>query len=104
MIQQQRGGRSLGAELRHIVGSMGALKVYKGLSATILRESLYASGYLAVAPLLREALARQPALADVPGGPMVVSGVLAGVLATVATQPADTIKTRMQVGPLSRWC
>lgn len=98
MIQQQKSGRSLPAELRHIVSAYGALKPLKGFGATVLRESLYASGYLAVAPLLREALQQQPAVADLPGGPLVVSGVAAGLLATVCTQPADTIKTRMQVG------
>lgn len=35
---------------------------FKGLSATILRESLYATGYLAIAPILREALSQQPAV------------------------------------------
>ena len=97
MIQQQKSGRALAAEFRHTLSAYGPLKPLKGLSATVLRESLYASGYLAVAPLLREALQQQPALADVPGGPLVVSGVAAGLLATVCTQPADTVKTRMQV-------
>jgi hypothetical protein len=97
MIQQQKSGRSLPAEFRHIVSTYGALKPIKGFSATVLRESLYASGYLAVAPLLRGVLEQQPAVANLPGGPTVVSGVAAGLLATVCTQPADTIKTRMQV-------
>ncbi|KAI3435642.1 hypothetical protein D9Q98_001700 [Chlorella vulgaris] len=99
MIQQQKSGRSLPAEFRHIVSTYGALKPIKGFSATVLRESLYASGYLAVAPLLRGVLEQQPAVANLPGGPTVVSGVAAGLLATVCTQPADTIKTRMQAFP-----
>lgn len=98
MIQQQKSGRSLPAEFRHTLATHGPLKLWKGLSATVLRESLYASGYLAVAPMLRDVLAEQPALANVPGGPLVVSGIAAGLLATVVTQPPDTIKTRMQVG------
>ena len=97
MIQQQKAGRSLPAEFRHSLSTYGPLKLFKGLSATVARESLYACGYLAVAPLLREVLQRQPAVADIPGGPLVVSGIAAGLLATVATQPADTIKTRKQV-------
>ncbi|KAL4458201.1 hypothetical protein ABPG75_013066 [Micractinium tetrahymenae] len=99
MIQQQKAGRSLPAEFRHSLSTYGPLKPFKGLSATVARESLYACGYLAVAPLLREVLQRQPAVADVPGGPLVLSGIAAGLLATVATQPADTIKTRMQAFP-----
>lgn len=101
MIQQQKSGRPLPAEFRHILSTYGALKPLKGFSATVLRESLYASGYLAVAPLLREALQQQAVVADLPGGPLIVSGVAAGLLATVCTQPADTIKTRMQAG--CRW-
>lgn len=64
---------------------------------TMVRESLYAAGYLGVAPLLREALEEQPAVRSMPGGPLILSGVTAGLLATVTTHPADTIKTRMQV-------
>lgn len=99
MIQQQKAGRSLPAEFRHTLATYGPLKPFKGLSATMARESLYACGYLAVAPLLREALEAQPAMSHVPGGPLVLSGLAAGMLATVATQPADTIKTRMQAFP-----
>ncbi|PSC69614.1 Mitochondrial Carrier (MC) Family [Micractinium conductrix] len=99
MIQQQKAGRSLAAEARHIMAAYGPLKPMKGLSATIARESLYACGYLAVAPLLRKKLAEQEAIAAVPGAPLVLSGITAGLLATVATQPADTIKTRMQAFP-----
>lgn len=100
MIQQQKAGRSLPAEFRHIVSTYGIFKPMKGLTATVMRESLYASGYLAVAPMLRGLLQQQPAVADLPGGPLVLSGIAAGLLATVCTQPADTIKTRMQASPL----
>ena len=100
MIQQQKAGRSLPAEFRHIVSTYGILKPMKGLSATVMRESLYASGYLAVAPMLRGVLQQQPAVANLPGGPLILSGIAAGLLATVCTQPADTIKTRMQASPL----
>jgi hypothetical protein len=99
MIQQQKAGRSLPAEFRHIVSTYGILKPMKGLSATVMRESLYASGYLAVAPMLRGVLQQQPAVANLPGGPLILSGIAAGLLATVCTQPADTIKTRMQASP-----
>jgi hypothetical protein len=76
-----------------------SMQPFKGLSATILRESLYATGYLAIAPILREALSTQPAVQDIPGGPYVLSGIIAGLIATVSSQPADTIKTRMQAFP-----
>ena len=130
MIQQQRHGRSLGAEFKHIITEKGILTTYKGLvsintpiqyqqqtslhcpsslnikfllyylqSATFCRESLYAAGYLGVMPLLRDKLEEIPSVQSIPGGPLVVSGIAAGLLATVTTQPADTIKTRMQAFP-----
>jgi hypothetical protein len=64
-----------------------------------MRESLYASCYLGLMPLMQARLQAIPSVNDLPGGPLVVSGLVAGVLATVTTQPADTIKTRMQAFP-----
>jgi Mitochondrial carrier protein len=64
-----------------------------------MRESLYAAGYLGVMPLLRSTLQEVTVVNDVPGGPLILSGIAAGLLATVSTQPADTIKTRMQAFP-----
>lgn len=61
-----------------------------------MRESLYSAGYLGVCPMLREYLQNETSLGSTPGAPLVVSGAAAGLLATVCTQPADTIKTRMQ--------
>lgn len=63
---------------------------------TVIRESLYAAGYLGVLPILRRQADGIPALNNLPGGPMVASGLAAGLLAAVTTHPADTIKTRMQ--------
>jgi Mitochondrial carrier protein len=60
---------------------------------------MYAAGYLGVVPLLRRHLQSVAGVKDIPGGPMIVSGVTAGLLATVTTQPLDTIKTRMQAFP-----
>lgn len=99
MIQQQKSGRSLMAELRQLTSTLGIMSVYKGLSPTLVRESLYTAGYLGVAPILREKLSEAPIIGDTPGGPMVASGIAAGLLATVSTQPLDTIKTRMQAFP-----
>lgn len=64
-----------------------------------MRESLYASCYLGLMPLMQARLQAMPSVNDLPGGPLVVSGLAAGLLATVSTQPADTIKTRMQAFP-----
>ena len=96
MIQQQKTGRTLPQELRHIFNVEGPLALYRGLSATIVREALYAAGYLGVVPLLHSKFSDIPSVREFPGGPTLLSGLIAGVLATVSTHPADTIKTRMQ--------
>lgn len=64
----------------------------------MMRESLYTAGYLGVAPLLKAKLTGHSAFEGTPGAALVVSGVSAGILATLTSHPADTIKTRMQVG------
>lgn len=68
----------------------------------MMRESLYTAGYLGVAPLLKAKLTGHSAFEGTPGAALVVSGVSAGILATLTSHPADTIKTRMQVGCLGR--
>lgn len=61
-----------------------------------MRESLYTAGYLGLMPMLRARLESVQSVNALPGGPLLISGLAAGLLATVSTQPADTIKTRMQ--------
>lgn len=46
--------------------------------------------------MLHEALSSLAAFADHPGAATAATGVTCGLLATAITQPADTIKTRMQ--------
>ncbi|KAL6771419.1 hypothetical protein ACKKBG_A26290 [Auxenochlorella protothecoides x Auxenochlorella symbiontica] len=99
MIQQQKSGLSLATQLKSVAGSFGVLKIYKGLAATMMRESLYTAGYLGVAPLLKAKLTGHSAFEGTPGAALVVSGVSAGILATLTSHPADTIKTRMQAHP-----
>lgn len=99
MIQQQKSGLDLGVQARALVREFGATKLFKGLSANMMRESMYAAGYLGIAPLLRMELAKTDTFRDTPGAALAISGVTAGLLATVASHPADTIKTKMQAFP-----
>ncbi len=80
---------------------MGGAAAAQG--ATAVRDSLYTGGYLGVMPVLREVFAAQPAFQQMPdGSATAAAGVTAGLLAATASQPADTIKTRMQVRPRPR--
>jgi hypothetical protein len=64
----------------------------------MMRESLYTASYMGLFPVLRDFLEQRTPLGGVPGAPLVVGGITAGLLGATATHPADTIKTRMQVG------
>lgn len=65
------------------------------------REGLYTAGYLGICPALKEYLEAQNMATGVPGGPMLIAGITGGLFASLGTQWADTIKTRMQsnMGP-----
>lgn len=62
------------------------------------RGSLYAASYLTALPALKDHLQQHTGLGGIPGAALVAAGMAAGLLGTLVTQPADTIKTRMQVG------
>ena len=128
IIQQQRTGLSLPAQVSAIASEFGWAKFSKGLLPAIGRESLFTGGYLGLAPVLRSLLvemqpgtfaerssdntAAHSTAATQDSGPqtgtqlrgnmvsLIVSSLLAGVTAGVLTHPIDTIKTRMQ-GDLS---
>ena len=122
IIQQQKTGLALPAQVSAIAREYGWGKFSKGLLPAIGRESLFTGGYLGLAPVLRSLLVQyQPdtfaeqrsttgaddaaARSDSssPRGNMLsllASSLMAGVTAGVLTHPIDTIKTRMQ-GDLS---
>lgn len=64
----------------------------------LARESFYAGCYLGVCPLLRSRLDDALSGAGAPPSTtsLIAGGAAAGLLATVLSQPFDTVKTRMQ--------
>ena len=119
IIQQQKTGLSLAAQVSAIASQHGYGKFKKGLLPAMGREALFTGGYLGLAPVLRAALVRQSpdtfADASSSGGgvrgadaeprqgnfaSLLLSSLMAGVSAGVLTHPIDTVKTRMQ-GDLS---
>lgn len=97
MIQQQRTGDTLSGAARRVISTYGVSKMYRGIGATAMRESLYVGGYMGLMPALRDFLAVQPSFQQLPNGSAIAAaGVTAGLLAAAASQPADTVKTRMQ--------
>ena len=115
IIQQQKTGLSLAAQVNAISSEFGWGKFRKGLLPAIGRESLFTGGYLGLAPVLRGLLVKtNPAIFAEGGGggtggatevrgkdkgnfaSLLASSLMAGVTAGVLTHPIDTIKTRMQ--------
>ena len=65
--------------------------------ATGIRESVYTGSYLGLCPVLQDYISGTSlAMQGPPGTALVVSGISAGLFASVVTQPIDTAKTRMQ--------
>ncbi|KAG2444440.1 hypothetical protein HXX76_001193 [Chlamydomonas incerta] len=94
IIQQQKSGRSLSAEMTHFMQTYGASSLVRGLIPAIGREMLYAAGYLGLFPIIKQNLDEK--MPGSPGLSLVVSGVTGGVFAAFCSHPFDTAKTRMQ--------
>ncbi|KXZ48758.1 hypothetical protein GPECTOR_25g342 [Gonium pectorale] len=94
IIQQQKSGRSLGAETSHFFKTHGATSVVRGLIPAIGREMLYAAGYLGLFPIIKKRLDEE--MPDSPGLSLITAGITGGVFAAACSHPFDTAKTRMQ--------
>jgi len=98
MIQQQRSGNSLMKTGSSILKSHGLFTFYKGLIPTAIRESLFTCGYLGLGPVIKEQLIENVpnTFKDYPIAASFLGSIVAGLLAAALTQPADTVKTRLQ--------
>ncbi|NXP82636.1 S2538 protein, partial [Ramphastos sulfuratus] len=94
--------------LKNIYQTEGARGMFSGLTATLLRDApfsgIYLMFYTQTKKLTPQGKAEQWGLAwelDPVLMPLLNfgSGIFAGILASLATQPADVIKTHMQLSP-----
>jgi len=93
IIQQQNLKMNFFPAVHHLRKKYGNLFFIRGLLATVLREAIYAVGYLAFAPIL------QKAFVDMNLGALssaIAAGILAGIIAGIATHPIDLAKTAVQ--------
>lgn len=94
MTQQQIKGGSLGSHVSNIL-ALGPMACLRGLAPTCIREGVFASAYLGLAPVLRTKLGE-----TMPGTNEEVLRILAAVggaaVCGVLSHPFDTIKTCMQ--------
>ncbi|XP_028829913.1 mitochondrial glycine transporter B isoform X2 [Denticeps clupeoides] len=85
--------------LRSICVSEGPRALFSGLTATLLRDAPFSGIYVMFYSQAKRTLPQEVTSSTF--APLVNfgCGVLAGILASVATQPADVVKTHMQVSP-----
>jgi len=84
--------------LRHILRTEGLRGLTRGLGATLVRDVPFSGLYLMFYEHLKNVT---PADANQTHGSRAhfICGMTAGVLASLVTQPADVIKTRLQLSP-----
>ncbi|XP_055457830.1 mitochondrial glycine transporter [Psammomys obesus] len=97
---------SICGALRSIYCSEGHRGLFRGLTATLLRDAPFSGLYLMFYSQTRAAVLHGTDRLEAAPMPLVNfgCGVLAGILASLVTQPADVIKTHMQLSPVRfRW-
>lgn len=88
---------SVAGALRSVCETEGVRALFSGLTATLLRDAPFSGIYVMFYSQAKRALPHEVSAA--PYAPLVNfgCGVAAGVMASLATQPADVVKTHIQV-------
>ncbi|KAK2187612.1 hypothetical protein NP493_160g04000 [Ridgeia piscesae] len=92
--------RSVAEALVTIYRMEGAKGLFSGLSATLMRDAPFSGLYLTFY-IQTKKMVKNSGMVSEPRGPLVhfSCGILAGCLAGMVTQPADVVKTHMQLYP-----
>ncbi|KAL6455774.1 hypothetical protein MHYP_G00356250 [Metynnis hypsauchen] len=85
--------------LRSVCQTEGPWALYSGLTATLLRDAPFSGIYVMFYSQAKRALPHEISLSGLAPVVNFGCGVLAGILASLVTQPADVVKTHMQVSP-----
>lgn len=93
MIQQQASGKSFLATVRHMYSHKGVMSFARGFLPTEVREGAFASAYLGAAPGIKKKMVEKEYTEFVS---CTTSGIVAGTVAAVISQPFDTYKTKRQ--------
>lgn len=92
--------RSVVHALSSIWKTEGSKGLYSGLAATIVRDAPFSGLYLMFFSEAKKAVKAGLGANELNPGQTFVCGVIGGILASVVTQPADVVKTRVQLYPL----
>ncbi|XP_041789786.1 mitochondrial glycine transporter B-like isoform X2 [Chelmon rostratus] len=93
---------SVAGALRSVYETEGIRALFSGLTATLLRDAPFSGIYVMFYSQAKKALPQE--VASSACAPLVnfSCGVVAGVMASLVTQPADVVKTHIQISP-SHW-
>ncbi|XP_059427621.1 mitochondrial glycine transporter B isoform X1 [Carassius carassius] len=90
---------SVAGALKSVFQNEGPGALYSGLTATLLRDAPFSGIYVMFYSQAKKALPEEISSSSFVPLVNFGCGVVAGILASLATQPADVIKTHMQVSP-----
>ncbi|OQS00645.1 Mitochondrial Carrier (MC) Family [Thraustotheca clavata] len=111
MTLQQHTGHSVKQTIQEVTQTYGFSRLYRGMPYTCLREMIWCASYLALGPVLGEKLHQHfpetfgdanTATISQRGAAAMGGSIGAGLIAVLATQPIDTIKTIMQGNALDK--
>lgn len=91
--------KGVGQALRKIYVSEGAKGLYSGLTATLFRDAPFSGIYLMIYTQLKKQTPTRWKRGQLSSVVYFGCGVFAGCVAAAVTQPADVIKTQMQLYP-----
>ncbi|XP_040850212.1 mitochondrial glycine transporter isoform X1 [Ochotona curzoniae] len=96
------GYESMFTALQSIYRSEGHRGLFSGLTATLLRDAPFSGIYLMFYNQTKSLVPQGMDQLDAAVTPVVNfgCGIIAGILASLVTQPADVIKTHMQLSPM----
>ncbi|XP_040335783.1 mitochondrial glycine transporter isoform X2 [Herpailurus yagouaroundi] len=98
------GYESIYAALKSIYRSEGHRGLFSGLTATLLRDAPFSGIYLMFYNQTKNIMTHDQLDAALIPVVNFSCGIFAGILASLVTQPADVIKTHMQLTPVKfRW-
>ncbi|XP_058509744.1 mitochondrial glycine transporter A-like [Solea solea] len=96
------GYRSVTGALRSVCQTEGPAALFSGLMATLLRDVPFSGIYVMFYSQSKAFLPEEIRMSPVAPLANFSCGILAGVLASLLTQPADVVKTQVQVNPQLR--
>lgn len=97
VIQQQKLKMAPAPAISHIIKNYGAVGIYRGFSACMVREAIYTAGYLGIAPVAAGRINDiSPWFQEHEVVTRFLGSCIGGTIAAMLTHPVDTAKTRAQ--------